>query len=131
FVVHHDRCGLKVGTDTIYFAAYAAQSHWFGSGQPRSALDIGSGTGLLSLILSHRLPSLELVHGVELDADAYEQTAGNYDLSPWRGKMRAFHTSFQDYARTFTQPENEEGLTVRAEAGFPLSQGLTGEVLLF
>jgi hypothetical protein len=46
---------------------------------------------------------------VELDADAYEQTAGNYDLSPWRGKMRAFHTSFQDYARTFTQPENEEG----------------------
>jgi hypothetical protein len=25
--VHHDRCGLKVGTDTIYFAAYAAQSH--------------------------------------------------------------------------------------------------------
>jgi hypothetical protein len=52
---------------------------------------------------------LELVHGVELDDDAYEQTVGNYDLSSWRGKMRAFHTSFQDYARTFTQPVNEEG----------------------
>jgi hypothetical protein len=53
---------------------------------------------------------------VEVDADAYEQTKGNYDLSPWRRKMQAFHTSFQDYAQADEAERPLDERDERAEA---------------
>jgi hypothetical protein len=53
---------------------------------------------------------------VEIDADAYEQTKGNYDLSPWRRKMQAFHTSFQDYAQADEAERPLDERDERAEA---------------
>ena len=47
FSVAHDRCAMKVGTDAVILGAWAAINHF-----PKSILDIGAGSGILSLMLA-------------------------------------------------------------------------------
>ena len=80
FFVAHDQCGMKVSTDGIILGA-AAQLPTDGP-----VLDIGSGSGLIALMLAQRLQAAGLtvaVDGVELDDAAVTQSRQNVAESPW------------------------------------------------
>lgn len=68
FAVRQDRCAMKVGTDAVLLGAWA-------DGGTR-ILDIGAGTGVISLMMAQRFPGCQ-VDGVEADADAARQAASN------------------------------------------------------
>ena len=78
FYIAHDQCAMKVGTDGLLLGAFAPLP------APGSAvLDIGAGSGLISLMLAQRSQGLNPIDAVELDSDAARQAAKNVALSPW------------------------------------------------
>lgn len=84
FVVHQQRCAMKVGTDGTLLGAWAAAP----SGQCR-ILDIGTGTGLIALMMAQRYPEAE-VTGIDIDEDAVAQADENVRLSPFSEKVRIY-----------------------------------------
>lgn len=93
FTVRQDRCAMKVGTDGVLLGAWAA-------GASR-ILDIGTGTGLIALMMAQRFPDA-VVDAVEIDHDTAEQARENAFLSPFRGRVNVFETSLQVYADGYT-----------------------------
>ncbi|MCQ8877466.1 methyltransferase [Pseudoalteromonas shioyasakiensis] len=90
FKVEHDLCAMKVSTDGILLGAWAKLAN----GQ--SALDIGTGTGLLALMCKQRTPSVAMT-AVEIDGSAYHQAKQNIEQSPWPD-IALYHQSIQEFA---------------------------------
>lgn len=90
FAIRQERCGFKVGTDGVLLGAWTEVA-----GQQR-ALDIGTGTGLLALLLAQRNPALR-VDAVELDVATAEQAAENVAASPWGDRVRVWQTAVQTF----------------------------------
>ena len=90
FTIHHDRTAMKVGTDGVLLGAIA------GSGNPRNILEIGVGSGVVSMMLAQRFPMAKIT-GVEIDRDAWNQATENAQNSPWGQRIEFLNTSFQDY----------------------------------
>lgn len=80
FTVHQERCAMKVSTDACLFGAWLAQR---GSGH--RALDIGGGTGLLSLMLAQ--VSTLYIDAIELEQDCFAQMKNNIQASPWAERI--------------------------------------------
>jgi len=80
FTVWQSDCALKVCTDACLFGGWA--SHLLTSNPPTSILDIGTGTGLLSLQLAQKLPNA-IIDAVELDPAAAAQAAQNAAATPF------------------------------------------------
>ncbi|MBF4982932.1 methyltransferase [Nonlabens mediterrranea] len=91
FEVAQDRCAQKIGTDGVLLGAWASQDK-----NPYSILDIGTGTGVISLMLAQRFHSAQ-IEAIELDEDAYEQAANNFENAAWSDRMFCFHASFQEF----------------------------------
>lgn len=91
FTIQHDRCAMKVGTDGVLLGVWSDLSH-----SPKSILDIGAGSGLVSLMLAQR-SGAELIDGVEIDTGAYEQCVDNFENSPWGDRLFCYHASFQEF----------------------------------
>ena len=79
FTIRQDRCPMKVGTDGVLLGAWASTS-----AADRRVLDIGTGTGLIALMLAQRLPGARIV-GV--DIDTVEQARENAAASPWGDRL--------------------------------------------
>lgn len=93
FTVWHHRCAMKVGTDGVLLGAWAPipDNHF-----PR-LLDIGTGSGLIALMLAQRsAPSLH-IDAIDIDADAVAQATENFALSPWAEQLHAHHSTLQDW----------------------------------
>ncbi len=95
FSVHHDKCGMKVGTDGVLLGAYAALAD---NDQNANVLDIGTGTGLVALMLAQRFDNVN-IDAVEIDADAFEQSVSNFALSPWVDRLKAIHSDFNIFSK--------------------------------
>ncbi len=95
FTVHQDQCAMKVCTDACILGA------WFADKAPAYAqmLDIGSGTGLLMLMLAQKHKGE--IRGIEIDLDAFRQLKDNIGKSPWRQRL----TVYPGDIRSFTFPE--------------------------
>lgn len=93
FTVWHDRCAMKVGTDGVLLGA------WAGHGRPAEILDIGTGSGLIALMLAQRFPEANIT-GIDCDADAIRQARENFRNSPWSRRLRPVHASLQEFCRT-------------------------------
>ena len=100
FTVWHDRCAMKVGTDGVLLGAWAGQER-LGKTQenpPRNILDIGTGSGLIALMLAQRFPKARIT-GIDCDRDAAMQAKENFTGSPWADRLRTVHIGLQGFCR--------------------------------
>ena len=89
FTVNQDKCAMKVGTDGVLIGA------WANCEKAEAVLDIGTGTGLIALMLAQR--SNAHIDAIEIDKLACEQAAGNVEKSPWQSRIEIIHKSLQEY----------------------------------
>ena len=113
FTINQDRCAMKVGTDGVLLGAWCPIDN-----NPFSILDIGAGTGILSLILAQRSnaehPSLQgelaqQIDAIEIDEDAYEQCVENFESSPWGDRLFCFHADLDEFME---EPEEDYDIII-------------------
>ena len=91
FSVNQDRCAMKIGTDGVLLGAWATLDF-----NPFSILDIGAGTGVLSLMMAQR-SNAEVIDAIEIDDDAYEQCVDNFESAPWGDRLFCYHAALQEF----------------------------------
>lgn len=110
FTVFHDRCAMKVGTDGVLLGAWV-QVH-----RVQRILDIGTGTGLIALMLAQRCEAI--IDGLDIDEHACIQARENVARSPWSQRIRIVHTSMQHWQE---QPPGSYDLIVSNPPYFSMS----------
>jgi len=102
FKIQQDRCAMKVTTDGCLFGAWVAER--VGSRESlvvsrvpaeRTILDIGTGTGLLSLMIAQK--NELAIDAIEMDQDAFEQASENIAASPWASRIKIFHADAREF----------------------------------
>lgn len=89
FMVHHERCAMKVTTDSCLFGAWVATELHRLMPPPVRLLDIGTGTGLLSLMAAQA--NKGFIDAVEIDKAATKQAEDNIEASPWKERINILH----------------------------------------
>lgn len=90
FSIAQDRCSMKIGTDGVLLGA------WTNAANAKSILDIGTGTGLIAIMLAQQ-NEYAIVEGIEIDPNAYEQAAENMAASPFSIRLHAINKAIQDF----------------------------------
>lgn len=103
FTVDQDRCAMKIGTDGVLLGAWTPITN-----SPFSVLDIGTGTGIIALMLAQRTHA-EQIDALEIDKEAYEQAVENFENSPWSDRLFCFHAGLDEFIE---EPEDEYDLIV-------------------
>ncbi|MCM1109152.1 MAG: methyltransferase [Clostridium sp.] len=85
FTIYQDRCAMKVGTDGVLLGC------WCPLPESGTILDIGTGTGLIALIIAQRHLSVQIT-GIDIDEQAIGQAQANAGLSPWSDRLNFIHT---------------------------------------
>ena len=94
FTIHQDRTAMKVGTDGVLLGAWAPIAP-----QATRLLDIGTGTGLIALMLAQRIEQRQPhIDAIDIDQSSVEQATKNIQRSPFAKHIATHHTSLQDYA---------------------------------
>ena len=91
FTIHQQRSAMKVGTDGVLVGAWASVR-----ANDRTILDIGTGTGLIALMLAQRNPEAEVV-AVEIDSESAAQARDNVAASPWSDRVTVEECAVQDF----------------------------------
>lgn len=97
FMIHQDRCAMKVTTDGCLFGAWVAEQVKSENKEVKNLLDIGTGTGLLSLTIAQANSTIRL-DAVEIDNDAFEQAKENIANSPWSNRINVFHRDAKEFS---------------------------------
>ena len=105
FIVQQDKTAMKIGTDAVLLGA------WCESYYPNTILDIGAGTGIITLQLVQRFDA-ETIDAVEVDENAYEQTVENFEQSIWADRLYCYHASFNEFAEEIFKEEETYDLIV-------------------
>lgn len=92
FTIHQDRCAMKVSTDACIQGAWVSVAN-----SVQHILDIGAGTGLLSLMLAQRTAAHVQIDALELDADAAMQAGENIADSPWKDRVHVIAADARTY----------------------------------
>lgn len=110
FTIHQQRCAMKVTTDGCLFGAYSASwllGHYVDrlvsvDNAMLRILDIGSGTGLLSLMIAQKNTNM-VIDAIDIDAEAAEQSQENFNASPWKNNLQVHQSTIQDFADSDTR----------------------------
>ena len=94
FVVHQDRCAMKVGTDGTLLGAWAELNQYDGR-----VLDIGTGTGLIALMMAQRYPEAH-VTAIDIDEMAVSQAAENVRNSPFTNRIKVLMADVKTFETT-------------------------------
>lgn len=97
FEVSNKLSAMKIGTDAVLLGAWAFEASGFGTSSDLRALDIGCGTGVLSLMLAQRFTGMSVL-GIDIDADAATEAAANFSRSPWGARLEARQADFREFA---------------------------------
>ncbi len=103
FAVKQDQCAMKIGTDGVLLGAWSPIDN-----NPKLVLDIGTGTGIIALMLAQRSDA-EQIDALEIDENAYEQAVDNFENAPWGDKMFCYHAGLDEFVE---EPEDEYDLIV-------------------
>jgi tRNA1Val (adenine37-N6)-methyltransferase len=96
FLIKQDKTAMKVGTDGVLLGS------WANLPEKGRVLDVGVGTGLLSLMIAQRNSEL-CIDGVEIERNAYVQARENVDSSKWADRIHFYNASFKDFAAFTTE----------------------------
>jgi tRNA1Val (adenine37-N6)-methyltransferase len=91
FEVNQSNSAMKIGTDSMVFGSLIDVEG------KSNALDIGTGTGVLSLMTAQRNPSLKIT-AIEIEADAFDEAKINFDNSSFKPQLTAFHVDFLNFS---------------------------------
>ena len=94
---------MKIGTDGVLLGAWCPITN-----NPISVLDIGAGTGILSLMLAQR-SNAEQIDAIEIDENAFEQCVENFEASPWSDRLFCFHAGLDEF---MDEPEDEYDIII-------------------
>ena len=105
FELNDDGSAMKIGTDAILLGS------WSRCDSARRILDIGTGCGLIALMLAQRTEEIKTdITGVEIDSSAANQAAENFMASPWSDRLTIVEQKVQDF--TLENSEFEFDLVV-------------------
>lgn len=93
FRIEQHHAAMKVNTDGVLIGA------WTQMNGVDSVLDIGTGTGLIALMIAQRNTN-SFITGIDIDEHAAVEAAENIRKSPWPDRISIQHISFQDFADT-------------------------------
>jgi len=96
FRIYQDGAAMKVGTDGVLLGAWMQLD-----GTEQHILDIGTGTGLLALMMAQRSRATA-IDAVEIDEAAVRQAKSNAATSPWTERIHIHHIPIQDFVRQAT-----------------------------
>jgi len=106
FTVHQDKTAMKIGTDGVLLGAWCTLDNF-----PDTILDIGSGTGVIGLMLAQRSDAMT-IDAVEVDENAYEQTVSNFEESDWGDRLYCYNSTFQNFVDEIAEEEETYDLIV-------------------
>lgn len=112
FAIDQSRSGMKICSDSLLFGALIPVEG------AKRILDIGSGTGLLSLMQAQKCSelsqkSIEIITAVEITPEAAEEAEGNFLRSPWNLMLNQVHQNIQGFAQqVLTVPNSKYDLII-------------------
>ena len=95
FTIHQENTAMKVCTDACLFGAWVANKIELKEINADNILDIGCGTGLLSLMLAQKTQAQ--IDAVEIDKNAFKQAKENINLTEWKEQINIHHGSIIDF----------------------------------
>lgn len=134
FTIEHDKCAMKVGFDGALLAVWGKHNN------PLEILDIGSGSGMISLILRQRFKHANIL-ALEPNKNAFIQSVINFKNAPFEKKINLLRTDLQSFSSKIkfdlilsnppffsedTKSDNNDRNEARQEIYLPLSQLLYG-----
>ena len=90
FSIRQQQSTMKVGTDGVLIGAWAKTS------KPKYILDVGCGTGLISLMMAQRYPNAHVI-GIDIDKSSVEEARYNAQQSNWNERIQIQHIALQDF----------------------------------
>jgi tRNA1Val (adenine37-N6)-methyltransferase len=108
FFVNQDKCSMKLGTDSVLLGAWAKCSG------AKKILDIGTGTGIIALMLAQRTRNAK-IDAIDIEYAAHIQAKENFLESKWHKQLKSFHCSLQDF-----RPNKKYDLVISNPPYFPL-----------
>lgn len=96
FVVAQQGCAMKVGTDGVLLGAWAEQDRELAAKPLLRILDIGTGTGLIALMMAQRFPEAT-IDAIDLDPSACQQAQANAEASPFGSRIRVVQSAAQAF----------------------------------
>ena len=93
FTIIQEKAAMKVGIDGVLLGA------WIIADRPLKILDIGTGTGLIALMMSQRFANA-MIDAVEIDLEACQEALSNFKQSPWNERIQLKQIAFQEFVAT-------------------------------
>ena len=90
FNIKQDKCLMKISTDSVLIGA------WVNFEKAKSILDIGTGTGVIAMMLAQRSPAK--IDAIDICKDACAQARDNFSESKWSKRLKCHHSSLQDFS---------------------------------
>ncbi len=96
FSISHNKCAMKVGTDGVLLGA------WCNTAENGNCLDVGTGSGLIALMIAQRNPAIAIT-AIDIEENAATEAAENFANSPWAERLESKLIDFKTFAETTTQ----------------------------
>ena len=92
FSIDQDKCAMKVGTDAVLLGS------WIHACDVENILDIGTGTGIIALMIAQKSNSTSTIDAIDIDKNAFIQAKENANNCKWKERINIYYSSFQNFS---------------------------------